>query len=298
MLLNHLDEKATLQIIGLENDYDKAIQQLDKYYSDNNKVIKACLDEIRAHPNIGAFDYKGLVSYKKCLINNHTRLKSCNLEHEMSNTAALSVLVRKLPIQEAVKWPEHLAVKEKSEQSKPFPHFMEWLEKAGNSWELLAAAGMGSKTKGVNAQVHHSFFNDGEEVDNSKAGKPCFKCGEQGHWKKDCPKVSPNRNSNHNNGSKNQIGAKTQKDRSRLKYKKFHCALHQATPGKNCSSWSCVGLKYTPVDERIQLLKDNGECELCCGAMHSQVPENVWRQQGWQRVRVQPAWTRAILSNG
>ena len=53
MLLNHLDEKATLQIIGLENNYDEAMKQLDNYYSNRNKVIKACLDEIRAYPSIG-----------------------------------------------------------------------------------------------------------------------------------------------------------------------------------------------------------------------------------------------------
>ena len=87
MLLNHLDEKALTQIIGLENDYNKAIEQLDKFYNDSKKIIKACLDEIRVHPNVGAFDYKALVSYKKCLVNNYTRLKLCGLEYQMSNTA-------------------------------------------------------------------------------------------------------------------------------------------------------------------------------------------------------------------
>ena len=166
MLLNHLDEKATQQIIGLENKYDDAMKQLDAYYSDSNKVIKACLDEIRAHPSISAFDYKGLVSYKKTLVNNHTRLKACGLEHEMSNTAALGVLVRKLPIQEAVKWQEFLSEKPKAEQAKPFPFFIEWLGKAGASWELLSAAGTGVESKGGNSQVHHSFF--GEEESNAE----------------------------------------------------------------------------------------------------------------------------------
>ena len=71
MLLNHLDKKATLQIIRLRNKYEEAMTQLDKYYSDSNKVIKSCLDEIRAQPAISSFDYKGLVAYKKCLVNNH-----------------------------------------------------------------------------------------------------------------------------------------------------------------------------------------------------------------------------------
>ena len=98
-----MDSKAQEQIIGLETDYDKAIAQLDKYYNDAKKIIKACLDEIRVHPVVNPFDYKSLVSYKKCLVNNYTRLSACDLQHEMSNTAALGVLVRKLPIQEAVK---------------------------------------------------------------------------------------------------------------------------------------------------------------------------------------------------
>ena len=68
-------------------------------------------------------------------MNNHTRLKALKLDHEMSNTAALGVLVKKLPIQEAVKWQEFLAEQDKAEQSKPFPFFIQWLEKAGNSWE-------------------------------------------------------------------------------------------------------------------------------------------------------------------
>ena len=118
MLLNHLDAKATDQIIGLENDYDQAMEQLDRYYNDAKKIVKACLDEVRSHSNISAFDYKALVAYKKCLVNNFTRLKACKLEHEMSNTAALSVLVRKFPIQEAVDWQKHLAKQSREVQAK------------------------------------------------------------------------------------------------------------------------------------------------------------------------------------
>ena len=91
------------------------------------------MDEVRSHSNVAAFDYKALVAYKKCLVNNFTRLKACDLEHELSNTAALSVLVRKLPIQEAVEWQRYLAKKDRTIQSKPFPAFLEWLEEAGKS---------------------------------------------------------------------------------------------------------------------------------------------------------------------
>ena len=260
MLLNHLDDKALTQIIGLENDYGKAIAQLDKFYSDAKKVIKACLDEIRAHPVISAFDYKALVSYKKCLTNNYTRLKACDLEHEMSNTAALGVLVRKLPIQEAVKWQEFLAEQDAPSQTKPFPSFMQWLEKAGASWELLAASGTGAKSKGGTTQVHHSFFAGNDEASGSSGDKPCFKCGQLGHWKKNCTKGSPGRGGKAAGGGVNSSNGKSAKDRPVLKHKKYHCAYHKDAPGKLCSTWSCVALKYAPVEERLKLLKANGDC--------------------------------------
>ena len=103
MLLNHLDSKAMDQIVGFETEYEKAMEKLDHYYNDAKKIVKACLDEIRGHSSINAYDYKALVAYKKCLENNYTRLKASKLDHEMSNTAALAVLVRKFPIQEVVK---------------------------------------------------------------------------------------------------------------------------------------------------------------------------------------------------
>ena len=230
MLLNHLDAKALEQIIGLETDYDKAIAQLEKYYNDAKKIIKACLEEIRAHPNVNAFDYKALVSYKKCLVNNHTRLKACNLDHEMSNTAAMGAIVRKLPIQEAVKWQEFLAEQEKVAQTKPFQSFMLWLEKAGNSWELLAASGTGTKTKSGAAQVHYSFYaeeeNNTEVVDGRR---PCFKCGEEGHWRKNCPKNTPSRSGNQTGGGKD---ARVQRDRVPTKHKKVSLRVTQRRPGQ------------------------------------------------------------------
>ena len=264
MLLNHLDSKAKEQIIGLENDYEKAMESLDKYFNDAKKVVKACLDEIKGHSVIHSFDYKSLVSFKKCLTNNFTRLKACDLDHELSNTAALGVLIRKLPIQEAVDWQKYLAKKDKTAQAKPFPSFLSWLEEAGAYWELLAASGTGVKGKGGATQVHHSFFNDGEDSESGKQSKPCFKCGETGHWKKDCKKGSPVGSSKSTGGGQ-AAKTKTQKNRTGPKHKKFHCALHKGLPGRMCSTWSCTGLKYTPFDERIKLMRENGDCEMCCG---------------------------------
>ena len=260
MLLNHLDEKAQLQIVGLETDYEGAIEQLDSYYVDAKKVIKACLDEIRAIPIISQFDYKSLVNYKKVLLNNHARLKASNLEHEMSNTAAMGVLIRKFPIHEAVEWQKYLADQSKTEQNNPFPWFVKWLEKAGQSWELLAASGTGARSKGGgNVQVHHTFYGD-EDTDTVKAKKTCFKCGKEGHLRKDCTK----KDGQATGGGRNS-GGPARKPRSPPKHRKFHCAFHKDASDRYCSTWSCPSVKYAQYADRIKLMKENLDCEICCG---------------------------------
>ena len=41
MLLNHLDAKAKEQIVGFENEYEQAMDELENYYNDAKKIIKA-----------------------------------------------------------------------------------------------------------------------------------------------------------------------------------------------------------------------------------------------------------------
>ena len=88
------------KIIGLENKYNKTIEKLDKYYRDNDKVIQACTAEVRSHPQVQYFDFKGLLSLKICLENNYTRLKSRELGYEMSNSHKMDYILKKCPIQE------------------------------------------------------------------------------------------------------------------------------------------------------------------------------------------------------
>ena len=209
---------------------------------------------------MNAFDYKGLVQYKKCLVNNHARLKAAKLEHEISNTATMGVLIRKLPIQEAVEYQKYLSEQSIADQSRPFPHFIKWLEKAGASWELLAASGTGVKGKSGGVQVHHSFY--GAEEDGSvKTKRACYKCGEEGHLKKDCTR----KDSKVNGGGKGSRSSSVRKPRDPPKHRKHHCAFHRDATDRYCVTWSCPSIKYTPYSERIKLLKANGDCETCCG---------------------------------
>ena len=253
MLMNHLDEKAQSQIVGLETDYEAAIKQLDSYYSDAKKIIRACLDELRGQPQISQFDYKGLVQYKKCLTNNHARLKAAKLEHEMSNTAAMGAIIRKFPIQEAVEWQKYLSEQSQAEQNSPFESFIKWLSKAAASWELLAAAGTGVKGKSGSMQVQ-------EKNSTIRDKKTCYKCGKEGHMKRDCKqkdsKVTGGGQAGSNSG---------RKPRNPPIHKKHHCAFHKGAPDRFCYTWSCPSVKYLQYGDRVKLLRENLDCEVCCG---------------------------------
>ena len=64
MLMSHLDNEAQKHIIGLENEYKQSMEEINKYYGGTGKVVTACTSEIRGHPVVSSFDYKGLVSLK------------------------------------------------------------------------------------------------------------------------------------------------------------------------------------------------------------------------------------------
>ena len=88
MWMSHCDDGAQKNIFGLETEYEKAKEKLERYYGDTCKVIHACTAEIKSHLQVHSFDYKGLLSLKACLESNYACLICRKLEQKMSNKDA------------------------------------------------------------------------------------------------------------------------------------------------------------------------------------------------------------------
>ena len=91
--------------------------------------------------------------------------------------------------------------------------------------------------------------------------KKYYGCGQDGHLKRDCPGKKTKANGGGSNSSSNS----NRKPRSPPKHKRYHCAFHKDAPNRFCSTWSCPSLKYLQHNERVKLLRENSDCEVCCG---------------------------------
>ena len=147
-------------------------------------IISACMKEIKALPNIMAGDYEALVAYKMCIINNHSRLSAVGLEHEVSNTSTMDLLVSKLPWTQGEMWQMYSSDQDNEADEKPFETFLSWLEKTGKAWEKAAAAGMGRRGRSKSVTEKQSFHAD---VNNGRK-RTCHNCGEEGHFQRNCRK--------------------------------------------------------------------------------------------------------------
>ena len=151
------------------------MEKLNKYYGDTKKVIQACVSEIKSHPLVQSFDYKGSISLKTCIENNHMHLKCRKLEHKMSNTSSMEFILKKFPIQENIEWSKHLSKSDPSIQEQSFDEIIKWLNGTEKAWELLAATGTG--VTGVKSGGRGNFFV------GSDGNIQCYGCGEIGHMK-------------------------------------------------------------------------------------------------------------------
>ena len=127
LLWDHLDDAARSRYVGCETDYLEAMRRLERYYADPQKVIAVVMREVTSQPLINSGEYKNLVSYSSVSKNNFNRLRSLELEYEMSNTSTMTLVVRKFPRSVAERWNEHLSSLEPEIKRKPFEAFVYWL---------------------------------------------------------------------------------------------------------------------------------------------------------------------------
>ena len=241
ILLDYLDDVAKEKFVGYESNYPEAIKRLKKFYADPRKVVSCVMKEVLSAEDIKHGDYSGLLSYVDVLEKNYNRLSNLGIEHEMSNTSTMSVILRKFPRAVAEKWVEHLSGQGSSVQERPFPEFMVWVISMRFIWEQMA------NVKSSNAVP--CFFDSTESGDVRKV--TCYECKEEGHKRSSCPKLK--------NDQK-------KKPRGNPVVKKFWCALHKGDKSKSCWSASCTELRQlTDANKRVQLLLENRDCQYCCG---------------------------------
>ena len=243
ILNDHLDDAAQERYAGVE-EYDEAMKLLTRHFGDPSKVVQCVFQEISSQDQICDGDYRALVSYSSVVERNHNRLKSLKLEHEISNTQCMNAILRKFPRLVSEKWHEHLLSQDDTERVTPFPIFVEWLKSQKSMWECMVV------TVGTKSKIINGFVGDSS---GGARGKTCFGCKEEGHIKRDCPKGRSSRSDN-----------SSRQPRKPPTTKKFWCALHKGDLSKHCWSQSCMELRRGDPAKRVQLMKENGDCSICC----------------------------------
>ena len=97
MLMNHLDETAKGELIGFEKNYEECMKRLQGFYGDSTKVVYCVMREVTSQSVIADGDYNSLSSYTDKLESSYNCQKNIHLEHEMSNTASMNSILKKLP---------------------------------------------------------------------------------------------------------------------------------------------------------------------------------------------------------
>ena len=233
MLCDHIDATACSKFVGFESDYEEAMKRLEQFYGDSSKVVKCVMTEVKSQDSIADEDYSSLVEYSNTLEHNYNRLTSMSLQHEMSNTSVMSVIVRRFPKLIEERWHEHILDKSDAEKAQPFPVFIQWLSRQKLKWACMVSSEL-------SATMEESLYVGDHR---SGGGKECYGCGEAGHIQRNCPKKQKDRGGN-------------SKPRQPPKVKQFWCALHKDLKSRKCFSNACVELrKMTDIARRISLIR-------------------------------------------
>ena len=83
ILNQKLDDAARNTFVGYENDYTEAMNRLDKFYGNINKVVECVMKEVCSPREIAEGDYKGLLAYTTILENN-----LIDYDHETMNMSS------------------------------------------------------------------------------------------------------------------------------------------------------------------------------------------------------------------
>ena len=94
ILLDHLDEVAKSKFVGNNGDYEKAMERLDSFFGDPTKVLACSLKEINSQRDIGDGDHVALLTYSDVLESNFNRLTSLSLQHEISNSSSMKLILK------------------------------------------------------------------------------------------------------------------------------------------------------------------------------------------------------------
>ena len=122
---------------------------------------------------------------------------------------------------------------------------------------MLAASDTGAKGK---LTGFNNFFTQGE---GDSSQRLCFRCGETGHYKIECPKEEDS--SQIRGRRRQQRGTSRCRQRDKPKYRRFHCVYHNDTTDRYCSTHNSNDLKKFPYEDRFKQLNDNGDCGRCVG---------------------------------